>query len=172
MMALSNVADRRGVVNSADNDADGRLFWFCAAASLSRRLPASADHRRLAPGQASARTACRKLIGQTFTIGPFIRRSVDGIGHHHPLDRRHHSWCNTPMMTKIKANISSTVACIGTKNIATLTRRQRGVVGPPEMLTCTPVGERFRQRGTDQVADAGGGGEGDEHLQRSHDPVQ
>ena len=42
------------------------------------------------------------------------------------------SWCSTPM-TKIKANIS-TVACIGTKNIATLTTASAALVHQ-KMLT-------------------------------------
>ena len=48
--------------------------------------------------------------------------------------------------------------------------RQRGVGPPEDAHLALPVGERFRQRGADQVTDAVGGEEGDEHLRRAHDP--
>lgn len=48
--------------------------------------------------------------------------------------------------------------------------RQRGVGPPEDADLALPVGEGFRQRGADQVADAVGGEEGDEHLRRAHDP--
>lgn len=48
--------------------------------------------------------------------------------------------------------------------------RQRGVGPPEDADLALPVGERFRQRGADQVANAVGGEERDEHLRRAHDP--
>lgn len=60
-------------------------------------------------------------------------------------------------------------ASIGTKNIATLSTAEG--VGPPEDADFAfPVGQRFRQRRANQVADAVGREEGGEQRRRAHDP--
>jgi len=162
-----HIARRRGQREQANNDVDGGavLSFGCGIVATAGQHPAD---QRAAQRQAQFQHKQRARKAdprQTFAVGPFA--VIDGIGHHHPLDWRHQLVQHANHEDKAEHHYRGMHRHEEHRHAR---YRQQGV-GPPEDTDFAfPVGEGFGERGANQVTDAVGGKERNEHFRRAHDP--
>ncbi len=130
------------------------LFWVLAAASgraAGQRIQPISAPPSASPNEAHKQGTGEADAGQAFAVTPFA--VVDGVGHHYPLDWRHQlvQYANDEDKDK-----HGDFGVHRYEEHRHAEHRQEGV-GPPEDADFAfPVGQRFRQRRANQVADAVG----------------
>lgn len=161
------VAHRRNEGEQGDNDGEGGAVLGFSGGVIAAAGQHPADQRaaQRQPQLEHKQGTGEADAGQAFAVTPFA--VVDGVGHHYPLDWRHQlvQYANDEDKDK-----HGDFGVHRYEEHRHAEHRQEGV-GPPEDADFAfPVGQRFRQRRANQVADAVGREEGGEQRRRAHDP--